>query len=117
MSLLNGGDFVDLYHEVQRKGALHIFRKLVSTPNERVVQEWESIDAASSDWWTIPMIRRRWNKIISGSEETEYQEYFCNEFLSGKRNLRLLSVGSGGGTAEIRFALQKCFGLVEGLDI
>jgi len=117
MSYLNKGDFVDLYHEVQRKGALHIFRKLVSTPNERIVQEWESIDISSSDWWTIPLIRRRWNKIISGSEETEFQEYVCTKYLSGKNNLRLLSVGSGGGTAEIKFAMQKCFALVEGFDL
>ena len=117
MSILSAGDFTDLYHEVQRKGALHIFRKLISTPNRRIVQEWESIDRSSSDWWTIAMVRRRWNKIISGSEETEYQEYVCNKYLSGRKNLRLLSVGSGGGTAEIKFAQQKCFSHVEGFDI
>ena len=117
MSILNAGDFTDLYHEVQRKGALHIFRKLISAPSGRIVQEWESIDRSSSDWWTIPMVRRRWNRIISGSEETEYQEYVCNKYLHGRKNLRLLSVGSGGGTAEIKFAQQHCFSLVEGLDI
>lgn len=117
MSIVTTGDFSDLFHEVKRRGLQHIIHKLSLSNSKRIIYEWECIDHESSDWWTIPSIRSRWNKIISGSVDIDYQEYFCSEYLRGKNNLRMLSVGCGGGTAEIKFSLQHCFEMVEGFDI
>lgn len=96
---------------------MRTLKKLSPDPTSRVLNTFSCIDPGSVDWWTIPAVRERWNKMISGNKETEYQEYVCKKYFPGKENLRLLSVGCGGGTPEINFAKQKCFSKVEGFDV
>lgn len=46
-----------------------------------------------------------------------YEDYFVEKHLAGRQNLRMLSVGSGTGTRERRFAKHPVFERIEGIDI
>lgn len=116
-NFLNAGDFIDLIYEVRRKGITDFFHRFRLNNSSRVVNTWDCIDKGSSDWWIIPLIRKRWNEIISGNPEVEYEDYVANKYFKNKANLTLLSIGSGGGTPEIKFANHDCFSTVLGIDI
>ncbi len=116
-NLINKGDIIDLIYEIRRKGMLDVLHRFGFTNSERVIHNWECIDKGASDWWIIPMIRKRWNYLISGNAETEYEDYVVEKYFGDKNNLKLLSVGSGGGTTEIKFAAHNCFSEVRGFDI
>ncbi|MBI3512251.1 MAG: class I SAM-dependent methyltransferase [Bacteroidetes bacterium] len=117
LTLVSQGDFIDLWFELRRRGWKRTFAQLHPSAEERVLQNFSCIDRGSVDWWTIPAVRRRWNKMICGNEEMNYQEYVCEKYFEGKKNLRMISVGCGGGTPEINFAKHSCFSLVEGFDV
>ena len=75
-NLINKGDIIDLVYEIRRKGIANLFHRLGFKNSQRVIHNWDCIDKGASDWWIIPAIRKRWNFIISGNEETEYEDYF-----------------------------------------
>ncbi|HET6993313.1 MAG TPA: class I SAM-dependent methyltransferase [Bacteroidia bacterium] len=117
LTLLSQGDFIDLWFELRRRGWLRLFKNFRLSQASRVINTFSCIDPGSVDWWTIPAVRERWNRMITGNAHTEYQEYVCRKYFSGEKKLRLLSVGCGGGTPEINFAKQGCFSSVEGFDV
>src|SRR5688572_9662994 len=117
MTLVTKGDLIDLQVAFSEKGVSYIIGRLNFFQKNRVITTWKQIDANSSDWWTIPSIRKRWNGIISGDEAITYQEYLCKKYFSYKPGLRLISAGCGGSTPEISFARFGDFKLIEGFDI
>jgi SAM-dependent methyltransferase len=117
MTLVTKGDLIYLQVAFSEKGASYIIGRLNFFRRNRVITTWKQIDANSSDWWTIPSIRKRWNMIISGNESITYQEYLCKKYFSSKSEARLISAGCGGGTPEISFARSGDFKSVEGFDI
>lgn len=110
------GDFVDVYHKVRQKGLGFVFSKLNLSSTSRIQSKWDSFQS-SSDFWIIPTIQKRWNCMISGNENMEYEEYVFHKYLQGKSNLKLLSVGCGEGIHERNFAKHDCFSAIEATDI
>lgn len=110
------GDFVDVYHKVRQKGLGFVFSKLNFSSTSRIQSKWDSFQS-SSDFWIIPTIQKRWNFMISGNENMEYEEYVYHKYLKGKSNLKLLSIGCGEGIHERNFAKYDCFSAIEATDI
>ena len=110
------GDFIDLYHKIRQKGIGFIISKLNWSSKSRIQSKWDFFDS-SSDFWLIPSIQKRWNLMISGSENVEYEDHVYNKYLQGKTNLRLLSIGCGEGIHDRNFAKYNCFSSIDAVDI
>ena len=116
ITLISVGDFIDLYHKVRQKGIHFIISKLNWSSKSRIQSKWDFFKS-SSDFWLIPAIQKRWNYMISGNENIEYEEYVYNKYLKDKTNLKLLSIGCGEGIHDRNFAKFNCFSSIEGVDI
>jgi len=55
------------------------------------------------------MVRKRWNKLISGNENIIYEDFLVKEVLSTNKEIRMLSVGSGVCSHELVLAKNPQF--------
>lgn len=116
-SLITWGDFTDLYYKAKFKGAKFIFSRMFKVSLEsRVATKWD-VYASVSDFWIIPEIKKTWNRKISGDENTFYEDYFWNKYLTQKTNVNLLSIGCGDGGHERNFAKYPNFESIVGIDV
>tara|TARA_B100000378_G_C17998880_1_gene396460 strand:- start:90 stop:1061 length:972 start_codon:yes stop_codon:yes gene_type:complete len=116
-TLITIDDFFDLYYKIQIKGLNIITDRLGFNTKSRVKNVWNRSNNPPTNWWVIPEIQKRWNVLISGQPNMEYQNYFVNEYLIEKRNLKLLSPGCGNGIKEVKYAKYENFELIDAFDI
>ena len=117
MGLISLGDFVDLFYKIKGRGIKFILGKISLNPVNRTKNTWNDIDNKSSNWWIIGGVRKRWNKLITGNEELEYEDYIVAKYLNSKENISVLSVGCGEGDHEITFSKYKNITNIKGIDI
>jgi ubiquinone/menaquinone biosynthesis C-methylase UbiE len=115
-TFISKGDFIDVYHKIKQKGIAVIFTKLKLSSNSRVASKWDSF-VSISDFWVIPEIQQRWNCMISGDKNTEYEDYVVNKYLKDKSDLKMLSIGCGEGYHDRKFAKYNCFSTIDAVDI
>lgn len=113
---LSIGDFIDVYHKARQIGLPKLLAKFKISSTSRITSKWDSY-VSMSDFWLIPEIQKRWNYMISGNENTIYEDYVCAKYLSNKSNLKLLSVGCGEGFHDRNFAKNKCFSQIDAIDV
>jgi len=118
-TLISRGDFVDIYYKFYQSDLTKIFSRLIpSTSKKRVTKSWDAVTQnTNKNWWAIPYIQKRWNKLITGDEEIEYSEYLIKKYFSRRKNLVLLSPGCGTGSKELKFAIFDYFKLIEAFDL
>jgi ubiquinone/menaquinone biosynthesis C-methylase UbiE len=104
MRLVTPDDIRDLYLKAIQRGIPFILSKLSIRGSSRTRSSFNSTEYFTSNWWVIPSIRERWNYLITGSASTTYEEYVSNEIFGGNKPLRLVSIGSGVCSHEIRLA-------------
>jgi ubiquinone/menaquinone biosynthesis C-methylase UbiE len=102
--------------KTHQKGLRFLLKKFNFNPSARVRAAFNSGQSASN-WWIIPEVQKRWNKMISGDENCHYESYLTQRFFSDKKDLSLLSIGCGVGNHAIRFAESGHFSRVEGIDL
>lgn len=110
-------DIVDSLHKLQQRGLGFILSKLNMTNITRTEQTFDLDGYESSDWWTIPKVNDRINTLITGDATVGYEEYLVNTFLKGKKNLKLISLGSGSCEHEITLAKYANFEEIICIDI
>lgn len=110
-------DFIDVYTKARQRGAGFIFSKINTKATARTKSAFSNSFGRSANWWIIPKVVARWNKLISGDPNKSYEAYVMQEFLSQKESLSMLSLGSGFSTHEITFAQYPNFKRVVCLDI
>lgn len=114
--LVSAGDFIDLYFKIRQKSYKTLVSKLGFSEKSRTRAKWNAAVSAS-DFWMIPLVRKRWNKIISGDENTGYENYVNGKYLSGKSGLKMLSVGCGTGGRERVFAGFESIESIDAIDM
>ncbi len=118
MRLITSDDIIESYSKLKQKGLSFLLSKFNIDPLERTKGTFDHWQNEGAYWWQIPAVRRRWNKLITGSESKVYEDYFAEKFLEGKSGLRLLSLGSGTCSHEFRFAkMGTLFSEVKCMDI
>ncbi len=117
MALITRGDFIELFSKIQQRGWKYIFSKFHLNKTQRIRTTFNNIHINSANWWIIPEVRKRWNKKISGNQYLDYEDYLVDNYLKNKTGLRMLSIGCGIGSHEIKFAQHPCFALVKGIDL
>jgi 2-polyprenyl-3-methyl-5-hydroxy-6-metoxy-1,4-benzoquinol methylase len=111
------GDFIDLYYIIKKRGSKFLQSKLSSTSASRIESKWNAENLGQSDFWNIPSVQRRWNKIISGDSNKGLHPYVYNKYLTEINNIKMLSVGCGEGYHERQFAIYQNFELIKGIDV
>ena len=118
-TLISLGDFVDVYYKLTNSDLTKIFSRLIpSSSKKRVTKSWDSVTGSFiTNWWSVPYIQKRWNKLITGNENIEYPDYLVQKYFSGKKDLILLSPGCGTGGKELKFVKFNNFKLIEAFDL
>lgn len=117
MGLITRDDLVETYSKLYQKGISFWLSRFHPDPLKRTVGTFNHTEEDGSFWWMVPAIRRRVNKKITGDENILYENYFSNKYLDAKRGLKLLSLGCGTCSHEMRFAQQQHFSEVMCVDI
>lgn len=117
MSLVTRGDVVSvLLRIIQEKKGPDILHRLALSNTSRVKKTWAQSRDSIRNWYEIPEVEERQNRLITGAKEQSVFKYTVN-LLSHKRNLEALSLGCGTGTREIAWAETGIFKSIKGIDI
>ncbi len=110
-------DIVDLLHKFKQRGSRFILSKLNIIGKRRTKETFNQIDYESADWWIIPKVKERWNMLIAGNKNIDYKKYLVDNHLQNRKNLRLISLGSGSSHHEIELAKYSNFKEIICIDI
>lgn len=117
MAFITWYDFVDLWYKLRERGTAYAAKKLVSNAESRIKSTWDDDELPGSNWWQVDVVRKRWNRLITGNENLIYPDYVVQKFLTGKTGLNMLSIGCGTGQRELEFGKHACFKKIEAFDI
>jgi ubiquinone/menaquinone biosynthesis C-methylase UbiE len=117
MGFISAGDFVDLFYKLKGRGIKFILGKFALNPVNRTKNTWNDVNNNSSNWWNIEAVRKRWNKLITGNKDQEYEDYVAIKYLGNRANVTILSVGCGEGDHEITFSKYSNITSITGIDI
>lgn len=110
-------DILDFYGKLKQRGVAFIISKFSFNKVKRTKSAFNEEQIDSANWWIIPKVKERWNKLITGDEVMEYEEFVVNSFLKDEQCLRMLSLGSGTCQHELEFASYNNFAEILCLDI
>lgn len=117
MAWITRGDMVDLWHRLRTRGWGYMSRRLRLSAAGRVKQSWDSQRNFASNWWHIPAVQQRWNRLATGDPERPYEDYLYHTYLRKRPNLRILSIGCGNAGHERLLATYPGVALVHGIDL
>lgn len=105
--LITADDFIDTYAKIKQRGLGFISSKFNFSSIERTKSAFNEVEIQSSNWWIIPIVKDRWNKMITNDDTLEYEEFTVQNFLKPHQKLKMLSLGSGICSHELRFASHE----------
>jgi len=117
MKLISVDDFIDLYSKGKQRGLDFLLSKLTFSNLSRTKSTFNQTKIIHSNWWIVPLVRKRWNKLVSGDENKTYEEYMMTELLHKEKNLKLLSIGSGVCSHELKLAEYNNFEEIVCVDL
>ncbi|HUV36886.1 MAG TPA: class I SAM-dependent methyltransferase [Patescibacteria group bacterium] len=115
-NLANIHDIPLLIEKIRQGRFTNILSRIVSRRGDWTFKTWDHLEYAPKNWWDIPDVMRRWNRMISGDPDVDYFSYFMNRFYAGKSSLRALSLGCGTGHRELDLAALDQFSRIDAID-
>ncbi|MCF8362745.1 MAG: class I SAM-dependent methyltransferase [Prolixibacteraceae bacterium] len=103
MRIITPEDIRDVYLKIAQRGHLFILSKFSFDGKHRTKSSFNASSIDGSNWWNIPLIKERWNYLITGDKNRDYETYVSDKF-SSRKAIRFLSVGSGVCSHELKFA-------------
>jgi ubiquinone/menaquinone biosynthesis C-methylase UbiE len=91
--------------------------QLARRKEEKVKVVWAHTQGEPTNWWDIPEVTARWNRLISGDAGVDYCAYVANNYLAKKNSLTALSLGCGTGSKELRWAELEKFSRIDAYDL
>ncbi len=110
-------DFLDAYLKSKQRGLRFLVSKFTFSKKNRTVSAFNETAHLSSNWWTIPYVTQRWNRLITGDKSIDYRNFLVQEVLKNKKDVKLLSLGTGTCSNEIALAKNKVFGNITCVDL
>lgn len=104
MRIVSIEDFRDIYIKACQRGIPFLLSKLSLSSDQRTKSSFNQTDIPVAYWSQIPLVRKRWNVMITGDEEMEFEEYTSRRLSLTQPGVKMLSVGSGVCSHELRFA-------------
>ena len=117
MKLITIDDFIDIYSKSKQRGIDYLLSKLTFNQMSRTKSAFNQQKIIHSNWWIVPMVRKRWNSLISGDENQTYEEYMMTKILHNEKKLKLLSIGSGVCSHELKLAEYDNFEEIVCVDL
>ncbi len=114
-NLVNRHDFFDLFSKGRRVAA-RIASRLLQSSRRKVMTAWSHTDTPPINWWDLPQVQARWNRMITGDSRIASYRYIADKYLAG-RTVTALSLGCGTGAAEIRWAETGRFSRIDAYDL
>lgn len=90
-------------------------RRLLWSGRRRTIDTY-SRAVKDDQWWSIPAVLRRWNRLVTGSEQLDHYRWIADRYLH-QGGLSAVSVGCGEGARELRWARTGRFRSVLGIDL
>ena len=104
MALITLEDFRDIYLKGMQRGMPFLLSKLSFSGKKRTKSSFNETNIRIDTWSMIPEVRKRWNRMITGDENMTYEAYLSEKLIPAGQNIRMLSVGCGVCSHEIRLA-------------
>ncbi len=104
MKIFSREDFRDFYIKISQRGFSFILSKFNFKDIKRTQSSFNSTNIIASNWWIVPLVRKRWNKLITDDENIFYEEFISNNIFQKGDSIKLLSIGSGVCSHEICLA-------------
>ncbi|WP_299275518.1 class I SAM-dependent methyltransferase [uncultured Psychroserpens sp.] len=117
MRLITLDDFKDTLLKGKQRGWDFILSKFTFQNNARTKSAFNSSAVISANWWEIPYVKKRWNKMMTNDEHQNYKQYLMETVLKDHSNLKLLSLGSGTCSHELELAQYKQFEAITCVDL
>lgn len=115
-NLVNIHDFGRLAEKVLQGQGRKLFGKLMRPEQQRVVETWKHTDGAPRHWGSIPAVRRRWNRMVTGQDDRTPRTHIAETFLGGGAT-HALSLGCGTGRNEMAWAETGAFSRIDAVDL
>jgi ubiquinone/menaquinone biosynthesis C-methylase UbiE len=117
MRIITFDDIIDTFSRLIQRGGNFFFAKMTFNRNKRTKSAFDETAVNSSNWWMIPMVKERWNMMITGDKNQHYEQYLIKEFWKNQTGLKLLSLGSGSCSHELEFARHQQFDEIVCVDL
>ncbi|HUI91253.1 MAG TPA: class I SAM-dependent methyltransferase [Chitinivibrionales bacterium] len=110
-------DLIDLYHEALRFPLRDLLSRFRLRKSSRTRAAWSSIDLPGKEWGNINRIQTHISLITTGNSNREYYDYIAEKYLKARQPLIALSLGSGRGYNELRWAGYCRFREFRGIEL
>lgn len=103
MRIITVEDIRDIYLKGIQGGSKFILSKFNFSGKKRTKSSFNETEKMGSNWWIIPSVKKRWNFLITGDEDLEYEPYISSKYFENQP-IKMLSIGSGVCSHELEFA-------------
>jgi ubiquinone/menaquinone biosynthesis C-methylase UbiE len=117
MRLITFDDIIETYTKLRQRGSGFIMNKFSASGTQRTLGAFAPSAVNSANWWIIPRVLERWNELQTGDPHTNYKQYLMQKYYSDKRNLALVSLGSGNCQHELELARYEQFSEIRCYDL
>ncbi len=113
---INPHDLVIILEKV-RQGALGGALHRIFPVRRKDSRLWDRIVQPLKNWWDIPQVMERWNRLVSGDSSVDYLRYYTGKYLADRKGLAALTVGCGSGHRELEMEELGIFSRIDSIDI
>ena len=82
----------------------------------RSIKSWNHLSCETRNWWDIPAVMARWNRMVTGDPGVEYLAHLLDTRLAGLDGIRALTAGCGTGYRELELAATGRFSQIDAID-
>ena len=107
MAVITFEDIRDIYVKLRQRGFDFLLSKLSPSATSRTKSSFNDTDNITAYWSEVPAVRRRWNKMITDDESMEYEQYLSRLVTPVMPQAKVLSVGSGYCSHELKLAAMN----------
>lgn len=115
--MIRKDDIIDVYIKLRQRGLSFLSSKVNFNQQARTKSAFNDDKLFAAHWWIIPQVKRRWNKMITNDPNQDYESYLVSKYFSNHSNLKMLSIGSGVCSHEMKLAEYKVFEEITCVDI
>ncbi len=104
MRIITREDIRDIYVKARQRGLKFLSSKLTPKDEKRTQSAFNETHILAANWWIVPAVRERWNRLTTGNPAVDYETYLCHKLFRKSENLKILSLGSGVASHELKIA-------------
>ncbi len=115
-NLVNFQDFAHLASSFRSGRVLQLLRRMLRGRTSATQAAWDAFQDSPIEFWHIPMLQQRVNRLVSGDPQVDYISYVARKYLA-EGPLAGLSLGCGKGHKELRWARLGNFARLDAYDL